>query len=111
RLPVKSVYLLQVLTNIESSQKKKYRHHYYVGNNMGNFRFPDKELLDLGEPYTEREFEIIQLIKSGFRSEQIAEKLFLSIHTINTHRKNILAKSGMKQMSDLIEDLMTRRVL
>lgn len=41
---------------------------------------------------TQREKEILYLINQGFLSKEIAEKLNLSIHTINNHRKNILIK-------------------
>jgi DNA-binding NarL/FixJ family response regulator len=41
-----------------------------------------------------RETEIIHLIAEGMTNKQIAEKLFLSIHTIKTHRKNIIKKLG-----------------
>ena len=48
-----------------------------------------------GNIFSEREFEIIKLVNEGLDSEHIAEKLFLSKHTVNTHRKNILDKSGL----------------
>ncbi|RZL18493.1 MAG: hypothetical protein EOO96_27200 [Pedobacter sp.] len=41
---------------------------------------------------TEREREILQLIKLGYRSKEIAEKFSLSINTINRHRQNIFYK-------------------
>ena len=41
---------------------------------------------------TKRELEIMSLIKNGFTNQQIADKLFLSIYTIETHRKNIMHK-------------------
>jgi DNA-binding NarL/FixJ family response regulator len=41
-----------------------------------------------------RETEIIHLIAEGMTNKEIAEKLFLSIHTIKTHRKNIIKKLG-----------------
>ena len=49
-----------------------------------------------------RELEIIQLISKGFTSKEISEKLFLSHHTINTHRKNILKKLDVKGTPELI---------
>lgn len=49
-----------------------------------------------------RESEIITLIAEGFTNAQIAEKLFLSAHTINTHRKNILAKLGVKNTAGIV---------
>ena len=41
---------------------------------------------------TKRELEIITLIKNGFTNQQIADRLFLSIYTVETHRKNIMHK-------------------
>lgn len=111
QLPHKSAYFLSVHTNLNPFFRRKHGHHYYVGNIIRNFRYPDDELLVLGHPFTDREFEIIKLIKEGFSSEQIAKKLFLSVHTVNTHRKNILSKAGMKNMSDMIYDLVFRMVL
>ena len=43
-----------------------------------------------------REKEIIQLIADGLSSNEIGQKLFLSSHTVNTHRKNILGKLNVK---------------
>jgi DNA-binding CsgD family transcriptional regulator len=110
RIPCKSVYLLQIHTGIEDYQKRKYGHHYYVVNDFGNFRYPDEELLNLGYPFTDREFEAIQLIEAGLQREQSVEKLFLRIYTDGSHLKNILSEPGMKQMPDLVEDLLTRRM-
>jgi DNA-binding CsgD family transcriptional regulator len=51
------------------------------------------------------------LIESGLISEEIAEKLFLSVHTVNTHRRNILEKSGKETIAELIYDFKQRRLL
>lgn len=51
---------------------------------------------------TPRELEIVQLVAKGFSTHQIAEKLCRSKHTINTHRKNIMAKLGLNKPSDLV---------
>lgn len=48
-----------------------------------------------------REKEILTAIAQGFTNQEIAEKFFLSIHTITTHRKNITAKLGIKTISGL----------
>ena len=73
-----------------------------MGNDLSYFRYPDEDLLMIGNIFSDREFEIIKLIKEGYDSEQIAVKLFLSKHTVNTHRKNILDKTGKAHISDLI---------
>lgn len=49
-----------------------------------------------------REIQIIELIAEGHTNTQIAEKLFLSAHTVNTHRKNIMAKLGVNNTAAIV---------
>jgi DNA-binding NarL/FixJ family response regulator len=51
---------------------------------------------------TEREVEIIQEISLGLTSKQIGEKLHISTHTVQTHRKNIMRKLQVGSVSELI---------
>jgi hypothetical protein len=111
KLPYESVFLIQVHTNIDWCRKLKFGYHYYTGNDLSYFRYPDKELLMMGIPFSNREMEIIHLIESGMNSYQIAEKIFLSPQTVYTHRRNILKKSGKATLSDVIYDLKDRGVL
>jgi len=53
--------------------------------------------------FTEREKEVLKEIVDGMYSQEIAGCLYLCIHTINTHRKNILAKAGVKTPIQLIK--------
>jgi DNA-binding CsgD family transcriptional regulator len=110
-LPYKTVFFLKIHTNIDWYKKKKHGFHYYLGNNLSNFRYPDEKLLSMGHLYSDREFEIIRLIEAGFSSEQVAEKLFLSQNTVNTHRRNILKKAGKAHISDLIYALKSNGLL
>jgi DNA-binding CsgD family transcriptional regulator len=43
---------------------------------------------------TKRELEILKLVKEGFLSKEISDKLSISVHTVNTHRQNFLEKLG-----------------
>jgi len=54
------------------------------------------------EGLSEREIEVLKLIGQGFTSKQIADQLFISIHTVNSHRKNLLKKLGMKSPTQLM---------
>jgi DNA-binding CsgD family transcriptional regulator len=110
-IPYKSVFLIKVHTNIEQFKMRKWGCHYYVGSDMSYFRYPDKELLEIGHVFSVREFEIIKLIELGLSTEEIAGKLFLSPYTINTHRGNILQKSGKSHISEVIYDLKERGVI
>ena len=49
-----------------------------------------------------REFEVLELITKGKTTAQIAEELHLSVHTINSHRKNILKKLNLNSPAELI---------
>lgn len=52
--------------------------------------------------FTRREREILKLIVEGKNSKTIAEELYISLHTVSTHRKNILKKAGAKTPLDLV---------
>ena len=62
-----------------------------------------------GENYhnlSKREREIVIEIGNGFSSEQIAEKLFLSYYTVESHKKNIYLKLNVNTTSELIKKAM-----
>jgi DNA-binding CsgD family transcriptional regulator len=107
-IPYKSVFILQIHTNIDWWKPVKNSFHHYVGNDLKLHRYPDDDLLNIGIPFSQREFEIIKLIATGMNSEQIAEKLFISINTVSTHRKNIIEKSGKNSIPELIYELMEK---
>tara|TARA_Y100000589_G_scaffold245162_1_gene232869 strand:- start:2502 stop:3200 length:699 start_codon:yes stop_codon:yes gene_type:complete len=51
---------------------------------------------------SEREVEIIKLIAEGYINKEIADMLFLSTHTVNTHRKNIMSKLGVNNATGIV---------
>lgn len=57
-----------------------------------------KNIIDL----TKREIQILQLIGEGWNSHEIADRMFLSPNTVCTHRKNILRKTGAKNIIGVI---------
>jgi len=60
---------------------------------------------------TAREKEILELIAEGFTNPQIAEKIFLSPFTVDSHRKNLLAKLGVKNTACLIKLAVERKII
>jgi DNA-binding CsgD family transcriptional regulator len=105
QIPRKTVCCLFVNTDISWFKEMKYGYNNYLGTDRNYFRFPDEKLIMAGNVFSEREFEIIKLIESGHSSKQIAEKLFLSVHTVNTHRRRILKKTDSPNLSELIYEL------
>jgi DNA-binding NarL/FixJ family response regulator len=51
---------------------------------------------------TDREVEIVRLISTGLKSSEIAKRLFISVNTVDTHRKNIFSKTGVKNAVGLM---------
>ena len=53
------------------------------------------------EALTERESEVLKLLVTGKANKEIADTLFISTHTVISHRKNISKKTGIKSVSGL----------
>ena len=51
---------------------------------------------------TRRELEILRLIAQAYSTAEIADKLFISTYTVDTHRKNLLSKLNMKNTAALV---------
>jgi DNA-binding CsgD family transcriptional regulator len=52
---------------------------------------------------TRRELEILKWVMDGLASKQIAERLHISIHTVNAHRKNMLRKTNCTNFSEIVK--------
>ena len=57
---------------------------------------------ELKNNLTERELEVIKLITEGFESQEIANQLFISLHTVQSHRKNIMRKLNVHSASEIV---------
>ena len=68
-----------------------------------NLSTADQEEMNNIPVLSSREKEILLLIADGLTNPQIATKLFLSLHTVDTHRKNILTKFSVNNTASLIK--------
>ena len=59
---------------------------------------PEKKI---DKALSDREIDIVALVAKGLTNKEIAEKLFISVHTVITHRKNIGRKLGIKSASGI----------
>jgi LuxR family maltose regulon positive regulatory protein len=57
---------------------------------------------DLIEPLSERELEVLELIAEGLTNQEIASRLFLSLHTIKVHARNSYGKLGVHNRTQAI---------
>lgn len=65
--------------------------------------YPSQESGSIVDSLTDRELEVFRLIGQGFRPRHIAEKLNMSIHTVETHCKRIRSKLNLEDMKAIIE--------
>lgn len=59
---------------------------------------------------TSRELEVLELIVNEFSNQEIAEKLFISIRTVDAHRRNLLFKIGAKNTAGLVKFAISRGI-
>jgi DNA-binding NarL/FixJ family response regulator len=79
-----------------------------VGQALEEYKKSSKSELPLLTP---REKEVLELIAEGYTNPQIAEKIFLSQFTIDSHRKNLLAKLNVKNTASLIRLAVERKLI
>ena len=60
---------------------------------------------------SEREIEVITFISEGLTSKETAERMFISEHTVKTHRKNIFRKLKVKDINELVRFAMNEGII
>jgi DNA-binding CsgD family transcriptional regulator len=60
---------------------------------------------------TKREIEVLQLLTKGHSNKEIADQLFVSTHTVISHRKNISEKTGIKSASGLTMYAILKKII
>ena len=81
--------LLELLAPVSSAQAKKEKHLIALEDHAS---------------LTPREKEIMQLVSQGFSSKEIAVKLFISRHTVESHRKHILHKLSVRNAPQMVHE-------
>ena len=95
---LKNASLKELLEAIETVAKgKNYLSHEAAQAMIQHSDSNNKPVL------TRREIEVLQLIAEGLTNHEIAEQLFVSVFTVDTHRKNLLAKFQAKNIAMLIK--------
>jgi len=82
--------IVQMLSQTSPSNEEtitQYKHHFFKGKQ---------------NPFSKREIEILKLMAEGYTSKIIGQKLFISEHTVITHRKNMQHKTGISNSTALI---------
>jgi LuxR family maltose regulon positive regulatory protein len=62
----------------------------------------EAEVSEIVESLSERELEVLELIAEGLTNQEVATRLYLSLHTIKVHARNIYAKLGVKNRTQAV---------
>lgn len=107
-------YLLKTASKDELLQTIKL---VYAGNSCFPYRLPQTvNEFDKNDGFlkslnlTKREIEILVLIKKEYTNQQIADHLFISIYTVETHRKNIMQKLGLNNPAALVKFILRNNI-
>jgi DNA-binding NarL/FixJ family response regulator len=60
---------------------------------------------------TKRESEVLELVASGKSNQEVADALFISIKTVETHKTNILEKLGLKNTVELVKYAIRNKII
>ena len=87
---------------MEVCQGNSYYSPQVTNTIMGHLR-GDKSLdkVSIEVPLTKREKEVLHLIVKEYSNQEIADELFISIRTVEAHKRNLLEKTGHKNMAGL----------
>jgi DNA-binding CsgD family transcriptional regulator len=77
----------------------------------GEVILEDRDKTAAGFMFSNRELDILKLLKQGKNSESIADELFISRHTVDTHRRNMLKKTGCKNTMELVHQASILRII
>lgn len=101
---LKNAELTEIKESIESCMESK---HFY-----------SREILDIllhdhqeDEVLTARELQVLKLVAKGKSTREIANELYLSVHTINSHRKNIIKKLNIQSPVEFVRHAMDRQLI
>jgi DNA-binding NarL/FixJ family response regulator len=60
---------------------------------------------------TRRELQVLELIAEGVTNNEIVEKIFVSVTTVETHRENLLLKLGAKNVAELVKLVIYHKII
>ena len=100
--------LVNAIKTVYSGQR--YLDEYVTSVILNDYISP-KENESLDNNLSKRELEILILFAEGYSSKAIAEKIFVSIKTVSTHKQNILYKLNLNSTTDIVKYAITNKLI
>jgi DNA-binding NarL/FixJ family response regulator len=98
-------------TEIEAAINEVIKGNLYLNSEVNSIYQAAKQRQNSLPTLTKREKQILQLITTGLTNSQIAEQLFISIDTVDTHRKNLHTKLHVKNTAQLISTAIENQLI
>jgi len=93
----------ETLFRIISGLQRGEKYFQKIKPDLQSLAFNDKDHFQKSHNLTAREMEILQLISEDYSSQQIAQKLFIALNTVDTHRKNMAQKLNVTGKAGLLK--------
>ncbi len=106
---VASEELIEAISAIQSG--KNFFHTTISDEIVRNYSTKRKKNVSALPQLTKRELEVLQLFAEGYNNTEIADKLFLSVRTIESHKNHILQKTNMKNSVELIKFSIKHKII
>jgi two-component system response regulator NreC len=106
---VSSEELVEAIETV--SKGKNYFHSTISDEIVKNYANKRQKSTNVLPQLTKRELEVLQLFAEGFNNSEIADKLFLSVRTIESHKNHILQKTNMKNSVELIKFAIRNKII
>ncbi|NLF43812.1 MAG: response regulator transcription factor [Bacteroidales bacterium] len=106
---VSSEELIEAIKTIYAG--KNYFHTSISDEIVKNYATKKKKPGSLIPQLTKRELEVLHLFAAGYNNNEIADKLFLSVRTIESHKNHILQKTNMKNSVELIKFAIKNKII
>ena len=86
-------------------------HPDVMTNQPDQYQETKNEYMDQLFKLTKREKEVLSLISEGKNTKDISEELFISLHTVETHRRNLLEKLNVKNTAEMVKVAMLNNLI
>ncbi len=96
---------------ITVDEGKNFFHTSISDEIIKNYATKRKKSSTLIPQLTKRELEVLKLFAEGYNNNEIAQRLFLSVRTIESHKNHILQKTSMKNSVELIKFAIKNKII
>ncbi|WP_420573217.1 response regulator [Kordia sp.] len=101
----------ELIEAIKATSQRKNYFHSKINDQVFNYFRGQNRVNTIVEELSSREKEVVKCLAEGMNSNAIAEALFISRHTVKTHRRNIMHKLNVKTSAELIKLAIEKKII